>query len=254
MGEFDLAGKVALVTGAGQGIGAATATLLARAGAAVVLAEVNPNSGNRIAEEIQHAGGEARYVHTDVRVFDQVQRAVNEALVVYGRIDILVNNAGYYDLVQTLDMTEADINRMMAVNLTGVHHCCRAALPSMLERGRGSIIFLASIAGITGTWGRTAHYAASKGAVIAYMRSLAREFGPHGIRVNAIAPGQIDTPMSRLRLTVEPDYLERIAQEVPLRRIGRPIEVAYAILFLASDAASYITGQVLQVCGGYLMA
>jgi 3-oxoacyl-[acyl-carrier protein] reductase len=124
----------------------------------------------------------------------------------------------------------------------------------LLARGDGRIVSLASVAGITGTWGGTSHYAASKGAVIALTRSLAREFGPKGIRANAVAPGQIDTQMSRWRLAIEPDFLDRVAANVPLRRIGQPEDIASAIVFLASDAASYVTGQVLHVCGGYLMA
>lgn len=254
LSEFLLEDRVAIVTGAGQGIGAATASLLARASATVIIGELNAKSGEAVAREIRASGGKAEAFALDVTSAAQVRSLVASLAARYGRIDVLVNNAGYYRKVPTLEMDDASMDRMMAVNYKGVHHCCQAVLPYMLKRGRGSIVSVASMAGIKGSGSHASHYAASKGAVIALTRSLASEFGPQGIRINAVAPGTVDTELFRASTKDQPERVQSVINATPLRRLGQPEDVARAILFLASEAASFITGQILSVCGGRLMA
>jgi 2-hydroxycyclohexanecarboxyl-CoA dehydrogenase len=251
---FQLDGRVAVVTGGGQGIGAAIARTLAQGGARVVIFDLNAVTGQATADAIRGAGGEARHVAVDVSRFTEVADAVRQVTQQIGPPAILVNNAGAYSIVPTLELEDRDIEPVMAVNYLGTFHCCRAILPEMVSVEYGRIVSIASVAGIAGTARDSSHYAASKAAVIALTRSLAKEFGPRGITVNAVAPGQINAPMARARTERDPDYLPKFLQSLPLRRVGEPEDVAHAVAFLASDAASYITGQVLPVCGGYLMA
>lgn len=246
--------RVALVTGAGQGIGEAIARYYGRAGARVAVFELVGERGERTAKEIEAEGGQAIAIQGDVGDASAVNDAVKRTLDHYGRLDVLVNNAGIYTMVDTLELDDDELDRMIRICFKGTHYFCRASLPHMLERGSGRIVNIASMAAVTGVNIAAAHYAAAKGAVAAYSKSLAKEFGPRGIVVNAIAPGSIDTPASRSQEYQVPGYLERTIAGIPLRRVGLPEDVAGMALFLGSDLGSYVNGQVLRVCGGWCTA
>jgi len=252
MGRLD--DKVALITGAASGIGAASAELFAREGAAVTLVDI-AEAGETVAAGIRGAGGEAVFVQADVTDADQVQHAVGVAVERYAKLDVLFNNAGIGP------PTDADVHeiedsvwdRILDVNLGGVFLCCRFGIREMLklsEPRAASVINTASVLGMVGnpTLPSTA-YTASKGAIVSLTRQLAASYGPAGIRCNAICPGPIDTPILEPYLEVE-DMDDRFRDRVPLGRMGRAEEVGYLALFLASDEASYVTGGVLPVDGG----
>ena len=245
--KVDLAGRVALVTGASRGIGRAIALALAEAGAAVA---VNYRENKALAEEvvreIEKNNGIAIPWRADVADANQVQAMVEGICSRFDHVDILVNNAGVIRDLLLLEMEEKDWEAVLQTNLFGVYHCSRAVLKQMVMKRWGRIISLSSIAGRDGGRGQT-NYAASKGAINAFTRSLARELGPKGITVNAIAPGLIATDMSQGVIAFSDDWVrERIA----LRRIGKPCDIAPVAVFLASEEASYITGQVINVDGG----
>lgn len=245
--KVDLAGKVALVTGASRGIGKAIALAFGGSGAAVVVNyRDNRAQAEETAGEIKAKGGKAITWQADVADAGQVQAMVEGIDSRLERLDILVNNAGIVRDLLLLQMEKQDWTAVLETNLFGVYHCSRAVLKGMVMKRWGRIINLSSIAAFQGGRGQT-NYAASKGAINAFTRSLAAEVGPKGITVNAIAPGLIATDMSRGVLAVSDSVVrERIA----LRRIGKPADVAPLALFLASEAASYITGQVIHVDGG----
>lgn len=245
--KVDLAGKVALVTGASRGIGKAIALAFGGSGAAVVVNyRDNRAQAEETAGEIKAKGGKAITWRADVADGDQVQAMVEGIDSRLERLDILVNNAGIVRDLLLLQMEKQDWTTVLETNLFGVYHCSRAVLKGMVLKRWGRIINLSSIAAFQGGRGQT-NYAASKGAINAFTRSLAAEVGPKGITVNAIAPGLIATDMSRGVLALSDSVVrERIA----LRRIGKPADVAPLALFLASDAAGYITGQVIHVDGG----
>lgn len=245
--KVDLAGKVALVTGASRGIGKAIALAFGGSGAAVVVNyRDNRAQAEETAGEIKAKGGKAITWQADVADAGQVQAMVEGIDSRLERLDILVNNAGIVRDLLLLQMEKQDWTTVLETNLFGVYHCSRAVLKGMVLKRWGRIINLSSIAAFQGGRGQT-NYAASKGAINAFTRSLAAEVGPKGITVNAIAPGLIATDMSRGVLAVSDSVVrERIA----LRRIGKPADVAPLALFLASDAAGYITGQVIHVDGG----
>jgi len=259
-----LAGKVAIVTGAGSGIGRAASERFAAEGAAVVCADVH--AADETAARITAEGGTATAVEVDVTRLDDTQRLATVAAETYGTIDVLFANAGIAGLGSTADCDPATWDRVLAVNLTGVWLSMRAVLPTMLERGAGSIIATSSAAGVIGIRG-IAPYSASKAGVIGLVRGTAVEVGPHGIRVNAIAPGTSPTPLvtETFGTMVGSDgapadadrtrrALEREQQRYPMRRFGTLDEIVAVALFLASDESSWVTGTVQAVDGGLTVA
>lgn len=251
-------GKVVIVTGAGhpRGIGRAIALTMARDGADLVLADVNGEGAAAIAEEVRALGRQALAVATDVSKEEDVNAMVEAALGEFGRIDVLVNNAGISRYQQVLDLSLQEWNLIMAINLTGPFLCTRAVLPAMIRQGGGRVVFISSHVAISGSGLKNgAHYAASKAGVIGFAKSVARQFAHHGITSNVVAPGPIDTDISRESEPRDKYLARRQAQvsEILLGRIGVTQDVADAVWFLASDRASYITGEVLLVNGGMLI-
>lgn len=238
----------AIVTGGSRGIGRAVAMKLASLGAKVV---VNYRADEVAAKEVVAAikaiGGEAMAVQADVSVSEEVKNLINVTLENYGRIDILVNNAGIFYAVPFPEMTEEEWDRMIAVHLKGTFLCSRAVVEHMLVRGSGCIINIASTSGLTGgTSG--AHYAAAKGGIIAFTRSIGRELASRDIRVNAVLPSKIETDMLQVTTLEERAALVR---KIPLGRTGKPEEIAEVVAFLASDAATYVVGEIIVASGGY---
>jgi len=244
-------GKVAIVTGAGLGIGKATALEFAREGAAVVLAELNTERAGATSGEIEKLGGRALAVETDVRDQGSVHRMVDSALQAFGTIDVLVNNVGIYPRQPWNDMTEADWDQILDTNLKGCFLCAKAVTPVMQAKRRGKIINLTSVTVLLGIHANLVHYITSKGGVIGFTRALARDLGEYNINVNAVAPGGIETEEEYKFVSAE--AAEGYIRQQCLKRRIRPLDVAKAILFLASEDSSAITGQVLTVDGGWAM-
>ena len=250
---FDLKNKVALVTGAKRGMGRAHALALAAQGAKVVVTDRVGEECAPVVEEIKSKGGEAICLKMDVSNKAEVDGAFDEAIKQFGRLDILINNAGIFLPKPALEMSEKEWDRTLNINLKGEFLCAQRAAKEMSKNSRGRIINIASIAsgGVGIGFEGAAHYAASKGGIIGMTETLAIEFAPLGITVNAVAPGAIDTPMIG---EVTEEFLSEIKLRVPLKRIGKPEEVSAAVVFLASDEASYITGATFYVDGGWLAA
>jgi 3-oxoacyl-[acyl-carrier protein] reductase len=249
--ELTLKGKVAIVTGGSQGIGKAISLALARCGAAVCIADVNPILGEDVAAQIRTLGQQSITLPVDVTVSGQVTQMVEEAIKNYGHVDILVNNAGgatgpTFGIGRVLKISERDWDDTITLNLKSVFLCSRAVAKTMLEQKRGCIINMASITGQF-PWAGLPAYSAAKAAVINLTQSLAMEFAPH-IRVNAIAPGLIETP--RTSKNRRPEQIEQLLTNVPLGRMGKPEEVADLAVYLASDVAEWITGTVVNLNGG----
>jgi len=241
-----LSNRVAIVTGAARGIGKAIAVVLAQNGSDVVVADLNIKKAQETADEISKSGRRALPVQVDISSGRQVSDMVNKTLENFGKIDILVNNAGIIELMSIFDITEKQWDRIMSVNLKGNFLCSRAVLDAMAKSRSGKIINIASDAGKTGSTLPAAHYAASKAGIICLTKSLARELAPLGIRVNAVSPGLIETDMTG-------DIITQREAKIPVGRVGKPEDVAGAVLFLASDDADYITGEILDVNGGLIM-
>ena len=241
-----LAGKVAIITGAGRGIGHATALKFGREGAIVIPCDINADQAQQAARDVTEAGGEAMGFQMDVRDKDSIARMVEAVVRKYGRIDCLVNNAGIVQDATLKNMSEAQFDDVIEVNLKGVYNCARAVVDTMLKQQSGVILNASSIVGLYGNFGQT-NYAASKFGVIGMVKTWARELGRKGIRANAVCPGFVATPI----LSEIPDkVLKAIEERVPLGRLARPEEIANTFAFLASDEASYINGAVIEVSGG----
>jgi 3-oxoacyl-[acyl-carrier protein] reductase len=246
---MDLTDRVAIVTGAGRGIGRAVALSLAEAGVRVVVNSTGQTAAS-VAAEINAAGGQGLAVVADISSPAEAARLVEAALAEYGRLDILVNNAGINRDRLVMRMSDAEWDDVLRVNLTGVFLCTRAVLKPMMKQRWGRIINMTSVVGLTGNAGQ-ANYAAAKAGIIGFTRSVAREVAPRGITVNAIAPGFIETDMTR---QIPEGPREELLKRIPLGSAGTPADVAAAAVFLASEGAKYITGQVLSVDGGMVMA
>jgi NAD(P)-dependent dehydrogenase (short-subunit alcohol dehydrogenase family) len=253
MGRVD--GKVTVVTGAASGIGRAAASLLGAEGAVLVLGDVDEIGVEAVAGEIRDAGGTARARRTDVRSWDEVGALVGDAVDEHGRLDVIVNNVGVAIGGAAGEMSEDDWNAVIDVNLTGVWRGMRHAIPAMLDAGGGSIVNVSSVQSLVGFVGWSG-YAASKGGINALTQQAAVEYAPQGIRVNAIIPGTILTGMNEGILRVHPDPDALMAEWTrmhPIGRIGQPEEVATAVVYLASDESSFVTGMLLRVDGGMVV-
>jgi 3-oxoacyl-[acyl-carrier protein] reductase len=246
---LSLEGRVAVVTGAGRGIGAATARLFAAAGARVALLDCNSAGVTRTAEEIGLSGGEALSFAADITDAFAIERLLDGVVEEWERLDVLVNNAAIVKDAPLEDVTDEEWQETLDVNLRGTMVCTRAAVPHMKARGSGRILSAASAGPRVGAAGQTA-YAASKSGIVGMTRTWARELAGHGITANAVAPGLIDSDLGR---TVPSEELEEILERLPARRLGRAEEVASVYLFLASDLASFVNGAVVGVDGGLLL-
>lgn len=265
---FDFTGKVVLVTGASSGIGRATAEFFGKCGAKVAISYLSNEAGAKAAVAAISANGSGAYVGnavTDVAVSDrafavqanltrneEIYRMIDEVENKLGAIDILVNNAGsLVERLKTAELTEERWDEVFALNVKSAFFCAKAVIPKMLEKGKGAIINVTSIAGSNGGAMGSIHYSAAKGAMTTMTKGLAKEFGSQGIQINAVSPGVIDTPFHETFST--PEAMKNFANIIPLGRVGKSEEVAKVIAFLASDAASYLCGETIDVNGGMLM-
>ena len=241
-----LAGKVSIITGGAQGIGLATALKFSREGATVVVCDIRQAAVDAAVAQCQEAGAKALGWVVDVTQREMVDDMVQQVLNQFGRIDVLVNNAGITQDARLQKMTIEQFDRVIDVNLRGVFHCSQAVADAMVKQGSGVILNASSVVGIYGNFGQT-NYAATKFGVIGFTKTWSRELGPKGVRVNAVAPGFVATPI----LSTIPDkVLQEMIDRVPLKRLGQPEDIANVYAFLASDDAAYINGAVLEVSGG----
>ncbi|HKU69986.1 MAG TPA: 3-oxoacyl-ACP reductase FabG [Burkholderiales bacterium] len=241
-----LAGKVAIITGAGRGIGQATALKFASEGARVVVCDLGPDSIEDTVERITAFGGEAMGYTADVRKLAELKAMVDATVKRWGKVDILVNNAGIVMDAQLKNMTEDQFDDVIEINLKGVYNCTRAVVDVMLQQQSGVILNASSIVGLYGNFGQT-NYAASKFGVIGMVKTWAKELGRKGIRANAVCPGFIETSILK---SIPDRVIKALEDRVPMGRLGKPEEVANTFAFLASDEASYINGAVIEVSGG----
>jgi 2-hydroxycyclohexanecarboxyl-CoA dehydrogenase len=246
MGKLE--GKIAIVTGAGQGIGRGIATKLAADGATVVVTDINSDTAKETAAAI---GGEG--IRTDVTSRESVEAMVEQVMRQFGRIDVLVNNAGWDKSGPFVDSDPADWDRIIAINLYGVLHTSKAVLPIMAAQGAGSVVNLASDAGRVGSSGE-AVYSAAKGGVIAFTKATAREMARHQVNANCVCPGPTDTALFASMGGDNPKLREALTKAIPFRRLAQPEDLANVVAFLASDEAAYVTGQTVSVSGGLTMS
>lgn len=253
MGAFRLDGRVALVTGSASGIGAATARVFAEAGADIVAGwySCDAHDVDRTRVAVENVGRRCVVVDVDVADTDSVDAAVARTIDEFGRIDIVVANAAIARDVPSPELDDERWNSLLEVDLSGVFRCFRAGMPHMIEAGWGRLLATSSIAGAYQGWARHAHYSTAKAGLVGLVRTLAVELGPYGITANAIAPGVIETPQSLDAVnSLGPDGVREFAARVPVRRNGQPDDIAHTFLFLASEEASFLTGQVVLVDGG----
>lgn len=247
-----LEGKIALITGAGRagkGIGRSIALRLAKEGAKIAIADFVPESADSVAKEVEEMGGEALAVYGSVASVEDVEKMVQAVIDRFGKIDILVNNAGITRDNLLVRMSEEEWDMVLNTNLKGTFNCTRAVAKHMMRQRGGKIVNMASVMGIMGNAGQ-ANYSASKGGVIALTKTTAKELGSRGINVNAVAPGFVQTVMTE---EMPEEARAKVAEQIPLKRLGTPDDVAEVVLFLCTDASSYITGQVIAVDGGMVM-
>jgi len=244
-----LEGKVALISGGARGQGAAEAKLFAGEGAKVVFGDILDDLGKQVEAEIHEVGGEALYVHLDVTNAADWASAVEAAVSRYGRLDVLVNNAGITIRKNVEDTTEEDWDRIMAINAKGVFLGTKQAIPAMRESGGGSIVNISSTAGLVGSPYSGASYAATKGAVRLFTKATAIQYAKEGIRCNSVHPGLLETPMTQDMLA-DAAHREERTQRIPLGRVGTAEDIAYGVLYLASDESSFVTGSELVIDGG----
>ena len=243
--------KVALVTGGSSGIGRATALAFAQRGARVVVADVGVEGGEETASLIQNTGGEALFIQTDVAQASEIEHLIGKTVETYGRLDYAFNNAGIAgDLSLTADCSEEHWNRVMSINLRGVWLCMKHELPQMLKQGSGAIVNTASALGLVGIIGQAA-YVAAKHGVVGLTKTAALEYAKSGIRVNAVCPGVIQTPMVEGVIKAQPELTEGLLALEPVGRLGQPEEIAQTVVWLCSDAASFVTGHSMAADGGY---
>jgi len=247
-------GKVALVTGGASGIGRATALTFAREGAKLIIADLNEDGGHQTVHMITEQGGDATFVHVDVTQAQAVEALISKAVETYGRLDCAHNNAGIGSRPRVLlhELAEESWDRVIDINLKGVWLCMKYEIIQMLTQGGGTIVNTASIMGLVGSWSRSGAYNASKHGVVGLTKTAALEYATSGIRVNAVCPGYIRTPLLESLLTNQPEMEAQIVARHPVGRMGKPEEIAEAVVWLCSDAASFVTGHTMTVDGGYV--
>jgi NAD(P)-dependent dehydrogenase (short-subunit alcohol dehydrogenase family) len=247
MGRLD--GKVALISGGARGQGATETRMLVQEGASVVLGDILDEEGRKVEAEMRASGGDATYVHLDVTREDDWRAAVAKAVETYGKLNVLVNNAGILVRASIEETTEDDLERIMAVNIKGVFLGTKHAIPAMRQAGGGSIVNISSTAGLVGSPGDTAAYSATKGAVRLFTKSTAVQHAKDNIRCNSIHPGPIATDMIKDMMENQARWEQRL-RRLPMGRVGRPEDIAYGVIYLASDEASFVTGSELVIDGG----
>ena len=249
-----LNGKVALITGGASGIGRATALTFAREGAKLIIADMNEDGGQQTVHMITEHDGEATFVQVDVSRATEVEAMISKTVQTYGRLDCAHNNAGIGSRPRVLlhELSEESWERVISINLKGVWLCMKYEIIQMCTQGGGAIVNTASIMGLVGSWSRSGVYNASKHGVVGLTKTAALEYAKLGIRVNAVCPGYIRTPLIEEALTSNPEMEAQIVARHPVGRMGRPEEIAEAVMWLCSDAASFVTGHTMTVDGGYV--
>jgi len=249
-----LNGKVALITGGASGIGRATALTFAREGAKLIIADMNEDGGQQTVHMIAEHGGEATFVQVDVSRATEVEAMISKTVQTYGRLDCAHNNAGIGSRPRVLlhELSEESWERVISINLKGVWLCMKYEIIQMCTQGGGAIVNTASIMGLVGSWSRSGVYNASKHGVVGLTKTAALEYAKSGIRVNAVCPGYIRTPLIEEALASNPEMEAQIVARHPVGRMGRPEEIAEAVMWLCSDAASFVTGHTMTVDGGYV--